>query len=330
MIINETTKLGVVAITDKPTGGVIGLAADTVDISTFFTVQQTTANQILTLPIPALNGFNYIAHVKNTGTVAFTMNSVKINANEIATFICQNATWTSYSSQLLSNSIASITAATYTALTTDSSIRLTLAGNQTLTLPTTGLTVGQKLEISNPTGYNKAISNIISLTNSPSIFINSYEAFTVQWDGTNWVKIHSSGEFIVERSKYFAAANWAAGSLIIGNVEFSFNAANIGATTAVQARCVGSTATFQTSVNVTKDIGGGLSTNDSPTNPTITTTYQVLGTTASAMTAQYTKTTYRVQDRTSVSLANLGIYEITAQNDGSTNVSLTVKYIKGS
>jgi hypothetical protein len=98
---------------------------------------------------------------------------------------------------------------------------------------------------------------------------------------------------------------------------------------AVQARCVGATTTFATSVNVTKDISGGLSTNDAVTNPSISTTYQVLGTTAAAITAQYTKVVYRVQDRTSVTLANLGIYEITAQNDGSTNASITVKYIKG-
>jgi hypothetical protein len=214
MIINENTKLAVVTVTDKATGGVIGLAADTVDISTFFTVQQTTANQVLTLPIPTLNVFNYVAHVKNTGTVTFTLNNVKINANEIATFICQNSTWSSYSSQSSSNSITTITAATYTALTTDSTIRLTLAGNQALTLPTTGLTVGQKMEISNPTGYNKVISSITSLANTPTVFINSYEAFTVQWDGTNWVKIQSSGESVVQKSRYFAAANWAAGSLI--------------------------------------------------------------------------------------------------------------------
>jgi hypothetical protein len=228
------------------------------------------------------------------------------------------------------STVTNITAATYTALASDTSIRLTLAGNQTLTLPTTGLTIGQKLDVSNPTGYNKVISSITSLTNSSSVFINSYEAFTVQWDGTNWVKISSSGEFIVERSKYIAAANWAATSLIIGNVEFTFNAANIGATTAVQARCVGSTSSFATSLNITKDIAGGLSTNDAVSNPAMTTAYLVLGSAAVAITTQYTKVTYRLQDRTSVSLANLGVYEITAQNDGSTNISLTVKYIKGS
>jgi hypothetical protein len=329
MIINETTKLGVVAVTDKSTGGVIGLAADTVDISTFFSIQQNTANQILSLPAPTLGDFAYICHVKNTGSVTFTMHNAKINSTEIGTFIFQNGAWSSYSSQSLANSITSITAATYTALTTDSSIRLTLAGNQALTLPTTGLTVGQKMEISNPTGFNKVISSITSLANTPTTFINSYEAFTIQWNGTTWVKIQSSGESVVEKSRYFAAANWAAGSLIIGNVEFAFNAANLGATTAVQARCVGATTTFTTSLNVTKDVSGAVSVNDTPTNPSLTTAYQILGSTAVAITAQYTKVTYRLQDRTSVTPANLGIYEIIAQNDGSTNASLTVKYIKG-
>jgi hypothetical protein len=226
-------------------------------------------------------------------------------------------------------SILNVSTATYAALTTDKTIRLTLAGSQTLTLPTTGLTIGQEYNIVNATGYNKVISSIISLDSNPTVFINSFEGFTVQWDGTNWIKIRSTGESIVQKSRYFAAANWAAGSIIIGNVEFSFNAANIGATTAVQARCVGSTASFASSLHVTRDVGGGLSTNDAITNPSIATTYQALGTAAVAITANYTKVVYRLQDRTSTTLANLGVYEITAQNDGSTNVSLTIKYIKG-
>jgi hypothetical protein len=471
MIINDNIKLEALAVSNLPSGGNIGTAANTVDQASMFTIAQTTINQAITLPTPTIAS-NHVAIVKNTGTASFQIHGANVKAGEIAILIFQNGAWSSSSNpstgniissvsnalptdvlqvaglfefsmaastdvrirsisgnrsiylateseypggsfmtstaapvaltsafitadnnvhvagerftttvqdintnrifkvtcwrfgavtgnwsgwaeeiglatnQIITagtgiainngvissttvNTVANIIATTYTALTSDTSIRLTLANTQTLTLPTTGLAVGQKMEISNPTGYNKVISSITSLANTPTVFINSYEAFTVQWDGTTWIKMSSSGESIVERSKYIAAANWAVASLIIGNVEFSFNAANIGATTAVQARCVGSTGSFATSLNVTKDISGGLSTNDSVSNPAMTTAYLVLGSAAMAITTQYTKVTYRLQDRTSVTPANLGIYEIIAQNDGSTNISLTVKYIKG-
>ena len=68
-----TFKLATIALTNFATGGSIGTAATTVDIASCFNINQTTAGQILTIPVPT----NAIAgdqiRISNVGTAVFTI-----------------------------------------------------------------------------------------------------------------------------------------------------------------------------------------------------------------------------------------------------------------
>ena len=55
------------------TGGVIGTAANTVDIATLITINQTTASQTLSLPSPTNETPGMVISVVNIGTENFTM-----------------------------------------------------------------------------------------------------------------------------------------------------------------------------------------------------------------------------------------------------------------
>jgi hypothetical protein len=72
-IILDNFKLATLALTNFATGGAIGTAVATVDIASCFNINQTTAAQTLTLPVPT----NAIAgdqiRVTNVGTAAFTI-----------------------------------------------------------------------------------------------------------------------------------------------------------------------------------------------------------------------------------------------------------------
>jgi hypothetical protein len=80
------------AISDKATGGAIGTAAATVDVSTNFDVSQTTSGQNLTLPSPTNTADGRIVYITNTGTAAFNMGSVTLTPGSSAAFIW-NGSW---------------------------------------------------------------------------------------------------------------------------------------------------------------------------------------------------------------------------------------------
>ena len=73
MIILDNLKLGTLIIANLATGGPIGTASATVDIASSFAVNQTTAGQAITLPVPT----NAIAgdqiRVVGVGTASFTV-----------------------------------------------------------------------------------------------------------------------------------------------------------------------------------------------------------------------------------------------------------------
>jgi Chaperone of endosialidase len=85
-----------VEIADKPTGGVIGTAAATVDLATNFNITQTTANQTLTLPNPTdVNTTKgKIITVNNTGTNPLSMYGVNIaNGGTANAFVWNGTSW---------------------------------------------------------------------------------------------------------------------------------------------------------------------------------------------------------------------------------------------
>jgi hypothetical protein len=225
-----------------------------------------------------------------------------------------------------SGSIVNIATVTYSVLITDYHIRLTLAGNQTITLPTASTFTGRFIMLSNPTGFNKAYaSNIIGTDQVATNVILSYEVgILLQSDGTNWNKVASSGEKSCTKYKYFTAGAWNVGSIIIGNLEFQFNAAAVGASPAINVRCVGSL-TSMNGTQTTQKYAGLVYTGSNAQNNSYTTAYSLLtpSTAQSSIDANYLKLVYCLQDR-----GGLGSWEVTVMNDGSTNVSMEVKYTK--
>lgn len=70
-LVNKPVSL--VSVTNKATGGAIGTAANTVDIATLITINQTTASQTLSLPSPTNETPGMVISVVNIGTENFTM-----------------------------------------------------------------------------------------------------------------------------------------------------------------------------------------------------------------------------------------------------------------
>lgn len=82
-----------VTIANLATGGNIGTAATTVDVKTTFNINQTTANQIITLPAPTDATSGRIVYVNNIGTVGFTILGSRIEAGQTSQFIWNGTAW---------------------------------------------------------------------------------------------------------------------------------------------------------------------------------------------------------------------------------------------
>lgn len=80
-------------IADLPTGGAIGTAIATVDIKTTFNINQTTTNQVLTLPNPTNTTAGRILYINSVGTAGFTMNNERIEAGQSRQAIWNGTTW---------------------------------------------------------------------------------------------------------------------------------------------------------------------------------------------------------------------------------------------
>jgi hypothetical protein len=222
----------------------------------------------------------------------------------------------------VSNTVVNTTAAAYTVLATDYHIRLTLAGSQTVTLPAAGTATGRIYKITNPTGYLKTISSIIGMSFAAITTISSRETFEVQSDGTNWVKISTSGENFDSKSLYLLNGAWNGASIICGGLEFIMNGTTSGAAVFLQARCVGLPATRSVTANITRFSGGGVNGVETPTRA-LNATYAPLNSAATAINANYVRCEYYINDR------NTGeAWQITVINDGSINLSINVIYTR--
>lgn len=75
------------AIANLATGGVIGTAVATVDIFEKFNLNQTTAGQSVTLPIPSIATNNKIVYLANVGTVSVIMYGSTLEPNTVIPII---------------------------------------------------------------------------------------------------------------------------------------------------------------------------------------------------------------------------------------------------
>lgn len=94
MIVANTLNVVDVAIANVAAGGNIGTAAATVDVASSFSVNQTTANQNLTLPNPTVTTpAGQLAVVKNAGTAQFSMHGIVIRPTTGSVFQWNGAAW---------------------------------------------------------------------------------------------------------------------------------------------------------------------------------------------------------------------------------------------
>jgi len=84
-------------------GGVIGTAADSVDIYSSIDIDQTTNDQTLTLPVPSA-GVGRVVYINNTGTAAFTMYNSLVSPHTSTSYIYAPGGWQVVSGQTPNNS----------------------------------------------------------------------------------------------------------------------------------------------------------------------------------------------------------------------------------
>lgn len=91
--IGKSLLLGMTAIANLPTGGAIGSAAATVDVSSSFSVNQTTAGQSISLPTPTNATAGRFAYVTNIGTAAFSLLAISVPPGAALIAIWNGTTW---------------------------------------------------------------------------------------------------------------------------------------------------------------------------------------------------------------------------------------------
>lgn len=90
---NGSTIYGALTVANLAAGGTIGTAATTVDIKTTLNINQTTANQTLTLPAPTDTTAGRIIYINSVGTVGFTMMGERIEAGHSRQAMWNGTAW---------------------------------------------------------------------------------------------------------------------------------------------------------------------------------------------------------------------------------------------
>lgn len=93
MTINGNLKLATINVANLATGGVIGTAITTVDICSVFLINQTTANQTLTLPPPTNTLAGNLVTIGNIGSVNFTISGINVSPNSLIKLIWSGTAW---------------------------------------------------------------------------------------------------------------------------------------------------------------------------------------------------------------------------------------------
>jgi hypothetical protein len=129
------TTFGSLAVSNVAAGGNVTTAGN-IDAYTVFNVNQTTANQTLTLPSPTNTTAGKIVYVNNVGTVEFIMNNDRVRTSSGRQFIWNGTAWsgvgdaggqTVVSIRKSANSANSVN----TTMATDTELQFNIGANET-------------------------------------------------------------------------------------------------------------------------------------------------------------------------------------------------------
>lgn len=132
--INGSQTITTSTIANLATGGTIGTAVATVDVFTTFNVNQTTADQTITLPTPTVTIAGKMVYVNNIGSVEFIMVGSRVRGNTGRSFIWNGTAWSlvgdsNDQSQIIVRKTADQTNATAT-LANDTQLTMNIGANE--------------------------------------------------------------------------------------------------------------------------------------------------------------------------------------------------------
>lgn len=180
---------GALPISNLGTGGSIGSAASTVDVSPGAMINQTTTGQTLTLPSPTLTTEKALFTVVNVGTASFSLMGIIFYPGTGSIFEWTGSIWAPLdpAATIIDMATVNITNKATGGSIGSAASTVDIAGsfnvNQT--------TAGQTLTVPNPT--NATVRKIITVNNTGStpftlfgITIAVGAGAIAQWNGTGW------------------------------------------------------------------------------------------------------------------------------------------------
>ncbi|MEO7364653.1 MAG: tail fiber domain-containing protein [Candidatus Saccharimonadales bacterium] len=128
-----STLLTATALGNFATGGSIGSAATTVDVSTTFSIAQTTAGQTLTMPVPTTSTAGRLLVINNVGTTSFVMGGNTISAGATSTFEWNGSAWVPTDAVIAGTGLTQsgnvLNSAAATSVVNDTNLQGSISGN---------------------------------------------------------------------------------------------------------------------------------------------------------------------------------------------------------
>lgn len=211
-------------IADLSTGGLIGTAANTVDVYSTFNIEQTTPGQSLSLPAPTVTTLSRTITVVNSGTVEIKVLGTAIGAGSFGQYTWNASSWypeTTGSSMAYSASILSPRADASGIATTQASATTILTYN----IPSAGTWRIDAGVVIQKASVTDALS-VWGLWNSSSVLVPNTLTLAGYAATSPALVLSSFNNFIVTTSgpeTYTIRAYGTSGSLLRNNATFGFN-----------------------------------------------------------------------------------------------------------
>jgi hypothetical protein len=170
--ISGSQTLSTQSITDVSSGGSIGLASLTVDVSSSFAINQTTAGQYLTIPSPTNTTAGKVVYVSNVGSASFYLSGATVATGKGLALVWNGSAWSPMNAVTSSNSVP------FSSLSNASSVSIldngkyaqgwnwsTATTEDTLAISAESLTTGTGLSISSSSANLNSLRGLLYVAN---------------------------------------------------------------------------------------------------------------------------------------------------------------------